>query len=166
MAGELFLLMLLSFLYQINVFGQEMNSTKMIESTSLSVTKTSVEITSIASEKQTEIETTNETASTTGATESVSVTTGSNSTSIFPDNNSTTPVYDRDSRDNHTTQTINPFTKVVMIIVCITYFGLFLLCTVGVCVRKINAKSPLYSVVYSNPKNNRDDTVLLVENMY
>lgn len=169
MVEELILLILLTFLYQINVFGQEMSSTiKMVESTSFDLSQTTVEVTSIASssEKQTENGTTNEKTNTTRATETVSVTTGSNSSSNIPNYNSTTSVDDCDSTNDHTIQTMNPFTKVVMIIVCITYFGLFLLCTVGVCVRKINAMPPPYSVEFSHPKNDRDDTVLLMENMY
>lgn len=203
---KLILLVLVTFLYQINVFGQqEMTSTiKTVKSTSINLSNTSVEINSIAS--LSEKETDNRTTSTIAVTESVRVTTASSSTSDIPDYNSTTTVVDRkttneetnttavtvsvrvttassitsnipdynpstavddrDSTNDHTIQTIHPFTKAVMIIVCITYFGLFLLCSVGVCVRKINAKPSHYSVVYSHPRNDRDDTVLLMENMY
>lgn len=99
----------------------------------------------------------------TPTTTAFTTTESDNDTTASENHTSTTSADDTDALTSQI-QMMNTFTKAVIVIVCVCYFGAFLLCSIRVCVRRIKEKAP-YAVYYSHLKNDRDDSGILMENM-
>lgn len=92
-------------------------------------------------------------------TESIGISTLLTTSSISSASNDTT-----EPNLNQDLTTISSLTKGLMITVCVSYFSLFILCVIRSWIKNFKTK-PFYTVLYSRLNNNRDDSILLMENM-